>query len=214
VSTREFFDRQARRYDRVYDERSRAGRVVRARLEAALRALGDGPGDVLDAGAASGRLAAELERRGWSVTGIDVSPEMIALARERVPRATLEVARLERLPFPDSSFDAAAATGVIEYVDDVGVALRELHRVLRPGGRAAISFPDYRAPHNAWRRLLLYPAVRAVKSVVPFGRPAPQPWRHPISTAELERRLRDAGFRVRHADRGPGGRQVVYSVEK
>ena len=68
--------------------------------------------------------------------GVDASAEMVALARERLPDARDRLAQgsVEELPFEDASFDAVAATGVLEYAD-VPRALGELARVLRPGDR-------------------------------------------------------------------------------
>jgi len=219
-----FFDAQADWYDRAYDEPGAAGRVLRARMEAVLELLGDRPGAALDAGMGSGRLCTELDRRGWTVMGIDVSARMVEIARTRLPHlaAHLQQASLEDPPFPDESFDAVVATGVLEYVDDLGRALHELARVLRPGGLAAVSFPAYRAPHNLWRRYVLYPGVRAVKTVVPFGRPAPRPRRNPLPLARFEAELEAAGLTIEASTRvgarpAPGRlrtRQLVYAARK
>ena len=69
-----FFDKQAERYDRAYDDPGRGGRILRRRLADALALIGDGPGDVLDVGMGAGRLCAELIGRGWTVWGVDLSP--------------------------------------------------------------------------------------------------------------------------------------------
>ena len=193
-----FFDTQAKRYDSAYDDPGKGGRILRRRLADAVALLGDGPGDVLDVGMGAGRLCAELVERGWTVMGIDLSPAMVEAARQRLPAIAerLYVGSIDRLPFGDGTFDAVAATGVLEYAtDDLDGATRELARVLRPGGRAVVSFPNHASPRHLWRGRVLYPAVRVAKKVVPHNRPAPPERCAPL--ARLARR----GARVRRAPR-------------
>jgi SAM-dependent methyltransferase len=95
---------------------------------------------VLDAGCGAGRLSAWLVEQGAEVVGVDASPEMIRLARERAPGASFSVADLgERLPYGDDSFDLAVASLVMHYLRDWVPALRELRRVLRPDGAIVLS---------------------------------------------------------------------------
>lgn len=212
MSTTEFFDAEAARYDASYESEDWDGRFLRLRLEAALVALGDGPGAVLDAGMGGGRLAAELAQRGWKVTGIDSSARMVELARRRLPQLgdRLLEADLAALPFGDESFDAVVATGALEYVGDLAQGLAELARVLRPGGEAVLSFPDYRSLHALWRRFALYPAARLAKKVLPLSRPAPMRPLHPITSRAFEQALGAAGLRVVKRERiGP---QVLYEA--
>jgi SAM-dependent methyltransferase len=194
----EFFDAEASRYDAAYDADDWGGRFVRTRMDAVLVSLGAGPGRVLDAGMGGGRLIAELEQRGWTATGIDNSARMVALAVRRLPELAerLHEADLTALPLTDDSFDAVVATGVIEYVPDPQLALAELARVLRPGGKAVISFPNYRSPHTLWRRFVLYPAARLVKRVLPLPRPAPMRPLHPLTARAFEWELEAAGLHV------------------
>jgi demethylmenaquinone methyltransferase/2-methoxy-6-polyprenyl-1,4-benzoquinol methylase len=99
---------------------------------------------VLDVASGTGAVAIELARRhGCFVVGIDQSAEMLATGRRRVAAAgvgglvRLEQGRAESLPFEDESFDAVTFTYLLRYVDDPAATLRELTRVLRPGGRLA-----------------------------------------------------------------------------
>jgi demethylmenaquinone methyltransferase/2-methoxy-6-polyprenyl-1,4-benzoquinol methylase len=96
-------------------------------------------GHVLDVATGTGLVAAALLRRGFRVTGLDQSPEMLARARERfASRIELVEASAEALPFPDASFDHLTFTYLLRYVDDPAVTLRELARVVRPGGTVAM----------------------------------------------------------------------------
>jgi ubiquinone/menaquinone biosynthesis C-methylase UbiE len=214
MSTSAFFDAEAARYDASYDADDWAGRFLRTRLEAVLRALGDGPGNVLDAGMGGGRLAAALDEHGWTVTGVDSSAKMVEVARRRLPKLADRLLQgdLAALPFPGGSFDAAVATGALEYVGDLAHGLEELARVLRPEGRAVVSFPNYRSAHALWRRYALYPLARLAKRVLPLSRPAPMRPLHPISPRQFEEALDAAGFRV--VARRPIGPQVLYEAAK
>jgi SAM-dependent methyltransferase len=98
---------------------------------------------VLDAGCGSGPLAAALRGKGALVSGFDLSPGMVALARERLGEETdLRVADLgERLPWDDDSFDVVVCSLALHYLEDWIAPLTDLRRVLRPGGRLVISVP-------------------------------------------------------------------------
>lgn len=96
---------------------------------------------VLDAGCGSGPLAAWLAGQGARVTGIDASARMIELADARgLPRASFSVADLrDPLAFADGAFDIVVASLVLHYLRDWVPPLRELRRVLRPGGALVLS---------------------------------------------------------------------------
>jgi demethylmenaquinone methyltransferase / 2-methoxy-6-polyprenyl-1,4-benzoquinol methylase len=92
-------------------------------------------GHVLDVATGTGLVAAQLLRRGFRVTGLDQSPEMLVLARRRFGNeVTLVQASAEALPFPDGAFDHLTVTYLLRYVDDPGATLAELARVVRSGG--------------------------------------------------------------------------------
>ena len=106
---------------------------------AILDALHLGPGDrLLDIGCGGGLLLRDAMAFGAVVTGLDHSPEMVALARERAPGATVVEGRAERLPFADSTFTAVSMSVVFFFFDEPDLALEEARRVLRPGGRLAV----------------------------------------------------------------------------
>jgi SAM-dependent methyltransferase len=96
---------------------------------------------VLDAACGPGLYAAELLARGADVTGFDVSPRMVEIAREQAPGGEFRVHDLnEPLTWlPDASVDLALCALASEYIDDRVGALRDLRRVLRPGGALVLS---------------------------------------------------------------------------
>ena len=91
---------------------------------------------VLDVATGTGLVAAALVERGAGVVGLDQSEEMLGVARERLgDRVTLVRGEAERLPFADGEFDALTFTYLLRYVDDRAATMRELVRVVKPGGR-------------------------------------------------------------------------------
>jgi demethylmenaquinone methyltransferase / 2-methoxy-6-polyprenyl-1,4-benzoquinol methylase len=133
---RTMFDRIAPVYD-VMNRVMTAGLDVRWRKLAAAAAVR--PGDrVLDAACGTGDLAiADLKAGAGKVTGLDFSEEMLARARRKAPLEWIQGDMLA-LPFADGTFDAATVGFGVRNVADLELALRELRRVLRPGGRLAI----------------------------------------------------------------------------
>jgi demethylmenaquinone methyltransferase/2-methoxy-6-polyprenyl-1,4-benzoquinol methylase len=95
-------------------------------------------GRVLDVATGTGLVAAKLGRAGFSVTGLDQSPEMLDVARRRLgDEVDLVEASAERLPFADAAFDHLTVTYLLRYVDDPGAVIAELARVVRSGGVVA-----------------------------------------------------------------------------
>ena len=133
---RRLFDRIAPVYDAM-------NRIMTAGLDRTWRRLAVEavvqPGDrVLDACCGTGDLAIAAEREGGFVTGLDFSPAMLERARRKSETIEWIEGDLLALPFDDGSFDAATVGFGVRNVADLDAALRELRRVLRPGGRLAI----------------------------------------------------------------------------
>src|SRR4051812_40102014 len=117
---------------------------------------------VLDLGCGEGRHAFEAFRRGASVVAVDWGVHevgttkrwlgAIAEAGEAPARARAQVVRggLTALPFPDASVDRVIASEVLEHIPDDAAALAEIARVLRPGGRVAVTVPRYGPERVCW----------------------------------------------------------------
>jgi ubiquinone/menaquinone biosynthesis C-methylase UbiE len=110
---------------------------------------GHQPGEVLDAGAGTGRITGVLRSLDWRVTAVDASVGMLAQHARNEPEATRLRGRLgEPLPFADASFDAAVAMRVLKYVDRFDDAIAEMARVVKPGGVVVIELTN---PYSAAR---------------------------------------------------------------
>ncbi|MGH3241371.1 MAG: class I SAM-dependent methyltransferase, partial [Spirillospora sp.] len=93
----------------------------------------------LDVGTGPGFVSREATRRGAEVSAMDAAPDMAETARRNVPGLDVHVAVLPEVPFGDATFDAVAGNFVINHVGAPDVVIAELRRVLRPGGRLALS---------------------------------------------------------------------------
>jgi SAM-dependent methyltransferase len=140
---------------------------------------------VLDVGAGTGALTAELVRRGASAAAADPSPPFVAALRERLPGIEVEEAPAERLPWAAASFDAALAQLVIGFVENDVTAAAELRRVVKPGGVVALCMWDEGGLQLAG------PLRNARLAVAPDAPPPPVRYR---TERELEALLAGAGL--------------------
>jgi ubiquinone/menaquinone biosynthesis C-methylase UbiE len=96
--------------------------------------LGQGSGRCLDLACGTGINLRRLADAGWALTGVDISPDQLRLARRRAPDGVeLIQADVTRLPFEDATFDAVACSLLHTDVEDFAAVCREAARVLRPG---------------------------------------------------------------------------------
>ena len=165
---------------------------------AILSMLGDVKGlRVLDIGCGAGQLTRELVERGAVVTGIDVSPAMVEIARNRLGGlATFTIGALsEPLPFESGSFDVVVASLVMHYIEEWTPVLKEILRVLTPDGSLALSTHH---PTMDWRvhsRADYFAKKQSTETWVKGGRPFEvTTWRRPLS--EISREIREAGFAI------------------
>jgi len=144
------------------------------------------PGSVaLDAGCGTGRHAGTMVGLGYDVIGTDLTPAMLAIAREKVPEADFREGVFEDLPVDDDAVDVIVSSLALCHAVDLGVAFGEFARVLRPGGTVIVSDP--------------HPVTAALGGQAFFeGEGSEMPWvrnrAHPVSdyaTAMLEH-----GFRI------------------
>jgi ubiquinone/menaquinone biosynthesis C-methylase UbiE len=104
--------------------------------------------NILDAGCGTGALTSEILRRTKTanITGIDISEAYVQYAARQIsdPRVSFEVADLNALPMPDETYDHVVSQLVLNFVPNTSLALSELLRVLKPGGRLAAAIWDGR----------------------------------------------------------------------
>lgn len=169
-----------------------------------LELLGPGNGKVLDVGCGTGDYIADLLEMGYDAYGTDNAVGMIASCRQRWGNHRFFVGDIESLSISGDSFDAAIVVGVVQYLKEDGQALRELARILRPGGKIVITVPTLTSPFilldyflyglcslaaRGWNRLGLYRLLRG--HTRPAGRRFLNRYYIP---GLLERRLKAAGF--------------------
>lgn len=154
----------------------------------------------LDAGCGDGRYLAALPALGplpGRVVGVDIADSILGTARRATARAGYEPelvrANLEQLPFADAEFDLVVSIQVLEHLLDAAAGVRELARVLQPGGRLVLSTDN--------RRMWITKTLNAPRWAVArlLGRRARNPFAFPhadFTPNELVRLLTDAGLEV------------------
>jgi SAM-dependent methyltransferase len=148
-------------------------------------------GRVADIGCGPAVMAPHLLQRGLEVWAIDASPRMIDRGHARLAghprrgRAHLHVGDITSLRLADGFCDAVIAMGVLEYLPDYAPALREIHRVLRPGGVAVLTVPNRASQYHVFHALLRSPRRAARRDGFVTNRCLP--WR-------LDRQLAAAGL--------------------
>lgn len=177
---REQYRREASRYDRKW-----ASYLARS-LGETLSVLGIRPGGrLLDLGCGTGALLERVHERFPTARlhGVDPSPEMLALARERLGgRAALFVGDAHGLPFAAASFDTVASTSNFHHFREPELALREIARVLRPGGQLVLT--DWNDD---------YPVLRVYSRLLRLTDPSHH---RSYTSAHASRLLREAGLVV------------------
>lgn len=142
VFARELFDGLPKRYDVLEEVLSfRQNHRWRTAMVDAVAAMRPAPKRVLDVATGTAGVALALaDRTRAEITGVDLTEQMLGVGRDRITRRDrshrirLLAARAEQLPFADATFDALTFTYLLRYVADPAATLRELARVVRPGG--------------------------------------------------------------------------------
>lgn len=225
---RAMFDSIAPRYDLLnrvlslgIDRRWRARVVARVRRQ--------GPDAVLDVATGTGDLAIALGRAlpAAAVAGVDLSPEMLRLGREKAAAAfpgrefPMSEGDAERLPFGEARFDAVTCGFGVRNFEDRAQGLREMCRVLRPGGRLYVlefSMPSRRNPFGRLYRFYFRRVLPAVGRFVSRDARAysylPESVDEFPSGERFGRLLTEAGFVRPQWQRLTGGIATIYTAEK
>lgn len=206
-----YFQTQSASWRDVYEEDSVQGAIYRKRLQIVLDwidklAIAEGE-KVLEIGCGAGRTAVVLAKRGYAVSAIDSSPNMLAIARQHA--ADVGVARLidtkvgnaHQLDFPNESFGLVLAIGVMPYLHSADKALTEMTRVLKPGGFLLLTAGNRWRLNDIldpWLCPPLQPARRFFARILrPFRKLRPEPFRPSLrfeSGTEFDASLAAAGF--------------------
>lgn len=152
-------------------------------------------GDILDAGCGAGEWPAFLQERGYRVTGVDYSTELVGRLKEMYPRGDWKSGSIVDLPLAASSFDGIISWGVIEHDEDgPQAALREFLRVLRPGGKLIVTVPL----HDKWNeRASTYLIKLWAKENLKLSRPVREVFfQYYMKESELAAFVSKAGFQV------------------
>ncbi len=152
MKTKEYFDQTADEYLAAYDRQDDLRSFIFSERKRIVFELFDAPGGtVLDIGCGPGVFTDRLSQLKCRTYGVDLSQKMAALAQNRgFPLSIFMVGGIIQLPFKDSSFDSVLCSGVLEYLTDVEPAIKEMFRVLKPGGRLIVTFPN----KSSWLNLL------------------------------------------------------------
>ena len=183
-SERERLAAKVAAYDRIAAWRARPGGMHGAYAREVRRLVGSlvpPCGRLLEVGCGLGDLLGSLE--AGERVGIDISPRMIELARERHPELDLRVADVERDRLPDGPFDAIILSDAIGHFDDIQRALECMRPLAAPGGRLVVTYYSY----------LWEPALKLAERL---GLKTPWPEQNWLSMHDIENLLELSGFEV------------------
>ncbi len=169
---KEYFNNRTQEWDSIYSVKDLPSIIIQQRknhvfkyvdslnLEKGARAL--------DIGCGAGLTSVELLKRGHKVVAIDVSENMVDLARKNCAKlgladnGTFEIGNVDGIDHADNSFDLVVAMGLIEYLDWDRWAVQEMHRVLKPGGHLIVTVPTKFRFHHFFSPKDLLPIIKQV----------------------------------------------------
>jgi len=168
-------------------------KITKQAIDAILDALGDLQGKrLLDVACGTGHLAGAAAARGAEAEGIDFAATMVAQAADNYPDCTFTEGDADRLPYEDGRFDAVTCGFGLLHLENADAALREAHRVLRPGGRYA--FTVWRGPEQGSEmHQIILGAVKRFGTLEVDLPPAPPMFRF-ADPEECARVLQSTGF--------------------
>jgi ubiquinone/menaquinone biosynthesis C-methylase UbiE len=185
-------DQKAATYVNKYDSRTRASRGFLIRRAHALDLAGTDPGRVLEAGCGPGVVSPLLAERDIETHGVDLSAGQLRTAAARDTLTLYAQGDLERLPYRDGMFDTVMLLGVLEYIDRPDRVVRELARVVAPGGRLIVTVPNASCPGRVWTQQVYLPISRSCKRAL--GHAVSSYSRTLYSARHLYRLLEGAGL--------------------
>jgi len=183
---------------------------------------------VLDSGCASGRLFWVLKAKNVEYSGIDISEELIGIAKRCYPGANFQVANVGNLPFPDNYFDKVLSVSVLHHIPSKQLRLqylKESYRVLRPHGLLVLRVWDFWRRKKAVELIAKFTFLKLTgKSKLDFndvflpwkdseGSPVIQRYFHCFTKGELKKLATGSGFKVKKIWRaGKDPRTNIYLI--
>lgn len=160
----------AQNYDSWYE--TKPGEFIdTVETETAINLITLSPGaKILDAGCGTGNFSIKLAKKGYLVTGIDISSDMLKIGWEKCRSKNLNIdfitMDIEKLDFPDNFFDAAFSMAAFEFIADPESAYWELYRVVKPGGQILIGTINR---ESAWGQTYMEEAAQNPDSVFNYA---------------------------------------------
>ncbi|MFH1023617.1 MAG: class I SAM-dependent methyltransferase [Planctomycetota bacterium] len=158
------------------------------------------PGHLLDVGCATGGLLRAARERGWKTTGVEINRDTAAFAT-REHHLDVHHGTLDELQLPENSFDAVTLINVIEHLYRPSSTLREVYRVLHPGGRLVCLTPDFN--HYAIRLAQTVGFLRDADRIDPTGHP------YHFTPRTLARLINNQGFQIAHCRSPISGHNIL-----
>ncbi len=180
---------------------------------------------ILDVATGTGDLAIALARRGFAVTGVDLSAEMLAVGRGKVAKTGLPIEMVEgdaeQLPFADGTFDGVTAGFGVRNFGDLQAGLCEMHRVVRPGGRIFVlefSMPRRRSLLGVFYRIYFRRILPAVGRLISRDKGAYRYLPDSVESfphgAAFETEMAAAGFSAPISKKLMGGIASIYTAHR
>ncbi len=171
------------------------GTITSQAIAPLLEVLGDlDRTDFLDIACGTGELAGAAARRGARAHGVDFADAMVVNARARYPDVEFQVGDAQDLPYAQASFDAATCAFAVAHFADPERALRHARRVLRSGGRFALT--TWCGPHHGGEFFAFVDGIFGDLGTLDVGLPEPPPAFRFADAEECRRSLAAAGFEV------------------
>lgn len=166
------FSDQAEIYAGKYSDKSSIAHSFSIRRQRVYKMLeGLKEGKVLDIGCGPGIMVEHLVNKGIEFYGVDLSKKMIEQCKQNfrhIPSAHFSVGRIEKIEFPDSFFDVVICMGVVEYIKNDKVAIKEMVRVVKPGGVIIITLPNKLSLYRLWGRRVYSNFTRLIKWIIRY----------------------------------------------